>query len=167
MQSKHYQLLLFFAWDGMIRWSTLSPASLVRPYFSYPVNFGYIFSPVFYLKRQIIVFRKLVLFPVLVSQRARYLDRHLLIRSQCVHRKKKNSLSYRDRSREYTWIFMWSVQNQNMPRRISVKIPSMKFHEKLLVGMVLTHADVWMDGHDEASTHIQFANTPENNMWSY
>lgn len=23
------------------------------------------------------------------------------------------------------------------------------------------------DGHDEASTHNQFANTPENDMWSY
>jgi len=43
----------------------------------------------------------------------------------------------------------------------------MKLHVKPLVGMVLIHADVWMDGHGEASTHNQFANTPENDMWSY
>jgi hypothetical protein len=71
----------------------------VSAYFSYSVNFDYILFPVLYLKRHSIVFRKAVLFPILVSQQARYFDRHFLIRSQLVHRKQKN-LYYRERSRE-------------------------------------------------------------------
>jgi hypothetical protein len=43
----------------------------------------------------------------------------------------------------------------------------MKLHEKPLVGMALIYADVWMNGHDEASTHTQFANAPDNDMLSY
>jgi hypothetical protein len=41
----------------------------------------------------------------------------------------------------------------------------MKLHEKPLVGMVLIHAVVRMDGHDEASTQTKSANAPENGMW--
>jgi hypothetical protein len=54
-----------------------------------------------------------------------------------------------------------------MPRHVSVKIPNMKLHEKLPVGIMLIHAEVWMDGHDEASTRTQFAIAPGNDMWSY
>jgi hypothetical protein len=42
----------------------------------------------------------------------------------------------------------------------------MKLHVKLPVGIILIHAEVWMDGHEEARTHTQFAKAPENNMWS-
>ena len=70
MQSKHYQILLIIAWNSMFRWLIFSPASLIRPYFSYSLNFGYIFFSVLLSQRQSIVFRKPVLFPVLISQRA-------------------------------------------------------------------------------------------------
>jgi len=53
-----------------------------------------------------------------------------------------------------------------MPRHLSVKIPNMKLHEKLPVGIMLIHAKVWMDGHDESSIHTQFAKPHENVMWS-
>jgi len=33
------------------------------------------------------------------------------------------------------------------------------------VGIILIHAEVWMDGHEEAHTHTQFAKAPENDMW--
>lgn len=68
------QLFLRPVWFGLIspiRWI------LIISYFLY-----------IYLKRHSIVFRKPVLFVVLVSEWARYLDRHLLIRSQFVHHKK-------------------------------------------------------------------------------
>jgi len=43
----------------------------------------------------------------------------------------------------------------------------MKLHEKLPVGTMLNHAEVWMDGYDATSTQTQFAKSPGNDMWPY
>jgi hypothetical protein len=53
-----------------------------------------------------------------------------------------------------------------MPRHITVKIPNMKLHEKLPVGIILIHAQGRMDGHEKVRTHTQFAKASENDMWS-
>ena len=108
MQLKPYQLLLFIAWDGTVRFDgQLFPRPLwfgliyPIPWISIIYYFLY-----FYLKKHSTVFGKPVLFPVFVSKKARYLDCHLLIRSEFVHRKKKSLLSRPITKMQ--WIFVWS-----------------------------------------------------------